>query len=278
MQVSIRIFLGYFVLLGIAIRIVMRSFSQELVPGMRQSLEEMLVDTANLLAEVVHEEVAAATIADGEFAQAMVAFGQRRFDAVIWFLQKRDSNLIVYITDASGIVLYDSRGRDVGKDYSRWNDVYLTLQGQYGARSSREDENDEFSSIMYVAAPIRAGGQIIGALTVGKPSVAVQPFIEAALRNVRERGIWVMLAALLVGAAISHWLTLSMFLLYAMLYAILRSEDNALLMGSLLLFGVLALVMTATRHLDWYRVAERMGQQTVHIEKTPESAPSQIPG
>jgi inner membrane protein len=42
--------------------------------------------------------------------------------------------------------------------------------------------------------------------------------------------------------------------LYGVLYGILVSEDNALMMGSLLLFGVLAAIMLATRKLDWYGV------------------------
>jgi len=42
--------------------------------------------------------------------------------------------------------------------------------------------------------------------------------------------------------------------LYAVLYVLLQSEDYALLLGSLLLFGVLALVMVITRRVDWYRV------------------------
>ncbi|AOW15440.1 hypothetical protein LPB072_06705 [Hydrogenophaga crassostreae] len=42
--------------------------------------------------------------------------------------------------------------------------------------------------------------------------------------------------------------------LYGVLYGILVSEDNALMMGSLLLFGVLAAIMVATRRLDWYGV------------------------
>ncbi len=40
----------------------------------------------------------------------MEAFGERRLNAVIWFLKKRDPNMVVYITDANGIVRYDSRG------------------------------------------------------------------------------------------------------------------------------------------------------------------------
>ena len=210
MKLSVRIFLGYFILLGFAIWFVMRTFNAELVPGMRQTLEEVLVDTANLLAELVAEEVAQGELSnDSHFHSAMSAFSQRGLDARIWFLKKRDPNMIVYITDARGVVLYDSRGRATGEDYSRWNDVYLTLRGEYGARTTREDPNDEFSSFMYVAAPIRRGGEIIGVVTVGKPSVTVQPFVERAAANVKEKGALMILAALAVGLLITYWLTFS---------------------------------------------------------------------
>ncbi len=42
--------------------------------------------------------------------------------------------------------------------------------------------------------------------------------------------------------------------LYGVLYGVLLSEDNSLLMGSLLLFLALGTVMIATRRVDWYRV------------------------
>ncbi|MFP3787498.1 inner membrane CreD family protein, partial [Burkholderia sp. SIMBA_024] len=44
--------------------------------------------------------------------------------------------------------------------------------------------------------------------------------------------------------------------LYGVLYSLLVSEDNALLMGSLLLFGILAAIMWLTRRLDWYALNE----------------------
>ncbi len=40
--------------------------------------------------------------------------------------------------------------------------------------------------------------------------------------------------------------------LYAVLYALLQSEDYALVGGSLLLFALLAAVMLGTRRVDWY--------------------------
>lgn len=42
--------------------------------------------------------------------------------------------------------------------------------------------------------------------------------------------------------------------LYGALYGLLRSEDHALLLGAVLLFGVLAATMALTRRLDWSRV------------------------
>ena len=54
--------------------------------------------------------------------------------------------------------------------------------------------------------------------------------------------------------------------LYGVLYGILVSEDNALMMGSLLLFGVLAAIMVATRKIDWYNV---MGKEVSPEAATP---------
>ncbi|MDR0634777.1 MAG: cell envelope integrity protein CreD, partial [Azoarcus sp.] len=45
--------------------------------------------------------------------------------------------------------------------------------------------------------------------------------------------------------------------LYAVLYVILQLEEKSLLMGSLLLFALLAAIMTGTRRLDWHALTER---------------------
>ena len=45
--------------------------------------------------------------------------------------------------------------------------------------------------------------------------------------------------------------------LYGVLYGVLLSEDNSLLMGSLLLFLALGAVMITTRRVDWYRIDPR---------------------
>jgi inner membrane protein len=45
--------------------------------------------------------------------------------------------------------------------------------------------------------------------------------------------------------------------LYGLLYGLLSAEDYALLMGSLLLFGLLGVFMVLTRKLDWYGVGAK---------------------
>jgi inner membrane protein len=57
-------------------------------------------------------------------------------------------------------------------------------------------------------------------------------------------------AGALFGAAIAT--------LYGALYALLQLEQTALLLGSIMPFAVLAAMMVATRHIDWYRLFERM--------------------
>lgn len=58
-------------------------------------------------------------------------------------------------------------------------------------------------------------------------------------------------------------------LLYASLYGLLVSEDNALVLGSGLLFVILAALMLATRKIDWYQVAAHSGQPPTAPQRTP---------
>jgi len=100
-------------------------------------------------------------------------------------------------------VRFDSEGRALGTDYSRWNDVYLTLRGKYGARMTRDVPGDEASTVMYVAAPVRDGARIIGVLTIAKPISSVQAFIERSQRKILKWGALLLGLSLLIGVAIT---------------------------------------------------------------------------
>ena len=51
--------------------------------------------------------------------------------------------------------------------------------------------------------------------------------------------------------------------LYSALYGLLVSEDNALLLGALVVFGAIALAMVLTRKVDWYRLGADAGESNV---------------
>jgi two-component system, OmpR family, sensor histidine kinase CreC len=71
MKLSLRIFIGYFLIVGIGAYFLLNTVVSELKPGVRQSTEETLVDIANLLAEIVKDEVKNGSINNGRFAQSI---------------------------------------------------------------------------------------------------------------------------------------------------------------------------------------------------------------
>jgi two-component system sensor histidine kinase CreC len=105
-------------------------------------------------------------------------------------------------------VLFDSDGgRDEGKDYSQWRDVYLTLRGSYGARATRLDPGIPSSSVMHVAAPIHAGDRIAGVLTVAKPTGTLDLYVRAATPKIAAAGLVAALAVTALGLLLSALVT-----------------------------------------------------------------------
>lgn len=228
MRLGIRIFLVYFLFVGLAGYFLLNTVREQIRPVVRQSSEETLVDTANLLAEILHDDVKAGTLGQSRLPEVLKAYGLRSPGARIWGLEKHQVSHRIYVTDAQGIVLLDSSGQALGQDYSRWNDVYLTLRGQYGARSTRSVEADESTSVMHVAAPILDQGHIIGVVTVAKPNSSLQPYIDRSERRLLTLGLGVIVMGLLVGAALSWWLARSLRKLARYAQAVSEGERAAL--------------------------------------------------
>jgi len=207
MSLGLRIFLVYVLFIGLTGYFVLNTVMEEIRPGVRQSTEETLVDTANLMAEILKDDFKAGTLSQNRWPELLRAYGERQPKATIWGLPKNQVNHRIYVTDAKGIVVLDSSGLAVGQDYSRWNDVYLTLRGEYGARSSRSDPNDPNSSVMHVGAPIRDDGRIIGVVTVAKPNSSLQPYVDRTERRLLGYGAGLIILGLLFGALLSWWLS-----------------------------------------------------------------------
>ncbi|WP_421711865.1 two-component system sensor histidine kinase CreC [Alcanivorax sp.] len=208
MKLGQRLLVFYFLILGVVSWFVLDLVFGQAKPLVRQSAEETLVDAANLLAEIVAEDAESGEIViTPSLRQALNRYAGRTPDADIWGLKKDRIHTHIYITGPTGTVLFDSRGKDEGEDFSRWNDVHLTLQGRYGARTTRTDPEDPSTSVMYVAAPIRHSGSLIGVISLGKPGRAIEPFVQRAERHLLLYGGAALFGCLLLGALLAWWLS-----------------------------------------------------------------------
>ena len=206
MRIGMRLLLGYFLIVAIAAWFVLSIFLQEVKPGVRRATEGTLIDTATLLAEFARADMLAGNAQTGELAQAFSHLNQHKLSANISGITKSKNEYRVYLTNDKGIVLFDSTGKATGQDYSQWNDVWLTLKGKYGARSTPVNANNPESTVMYVAAPVRDGQNIIGVLSVGKPNSAMDPVIRRSERRILWAGVALLGIALMIGFGFVLWI------------------------------------------------------------------------
>jgi two-component system sensor histidine kinase CreC len=279
-KLGLRLLLGFFLISGLAAFFVLRVFVLEVRPSVREVMEDMLVDTANILAELAHDDLqrmpVGGTLDGSRFASGVRDYASRPVDAKIWDLDKRSLDYRIYVTDASGRVVFDSGRRDgasaVGEDYSRWRDVARTLTGRYGARATREVQTDERTSVMYVAAPVKDGDRVMGVLTVAKPISTVQPFIDRAERKILLQGAWLLGLSLLIGVLVTGWIVWSVRRLRAYAQQVQFGERLAppALSGEL---GELAKAMQSMRdRLDGREHLEQTVRALTHELKSPMAA------
>lgn len=206
MSIFLRIWLAFSLVLVMGAYLTIKTLQEEVKPSVRQAIEDTLADNANLIAALVVDDVKTGKVDTPEFREKIADVLQRPVRAQIWQYQKENVDQHIYITNDKGIVLFDSQGLAIGKDYSRWNDVRRTLEGKYGARTTRRDPDDELSSTMFVAAPIIDQQKIIGVVSVSKKNQLLQPFIERAQQQMLKQGLWVVVLALILSGGVAWWL------------------------------------------------------------------------
>ena len=189
-------------------------------PTAQQVIEDTLLDTSKLLAASLQMPLSSGQLYDEQY--------QTKLDAAFIgaptiskttdpeYKNKSPSSFRIYVTDDKGIVIYDSLpepDNDEGQDYSRWNDVYLTLNGQYGARSTTLDHNQRDGTVMYVAQPIKdETGNLIGIISVGKPVASVLPYLDDTRNRMLITALLMSIAALILAGLVAWWLKQSISL------------------------------------------------------------------
>lgn len=250
MRIGLRLLLGYFLILGLALFVVLRVFVEEVKPGTRLAMEDSLIDAANAFAQLAAPDMKAGVIADGSFARALQAYPEVKPGANLWGFRKDGVHYRIVITDAQGIVRFDTAGQAVGADHSRWNDVVRTLRGEYGARSSPGAEGNPDNTVMHVAAPIRDGERVIGVLTVSRPNETLQPYIERSQRRIWLWSWGLLGLSLLIGVLFSWWIASSL--------SRLRGYANAVAHGERARLPVLGRLSGNTEFSDLAQALEHM--------------------
>lgn len=208
LSIRARVILSYLVIVGVGFICLTKKMSSDVRPRYLEAEEETMVDIANVLASIAEQSW---TGNQTDFTSLRAAYNsarERKFSAHIYEVTKSSLDLHVYATDASGRVVFDSNdGKAVGADYSRFNDVYLTLRGKYGSRSTRTVKADSATSVLHVAAPIRHNGQIAGVLTVAKPLASMGAFMQRTQKRILLLGTVAAAGVVLLGVLFSAWLT-----------------------------------------------------------------------
>jgi len=202
------LFLVYLMILAVCFSYPLMQIGGRLRTAYLESAEEPLVDTANILAAYVGQETERGHFSTDEFYRVFEEAYGRKVGAQIYEMRKDTVDLSVYITDAKGIVLFDSASREtIGQDFSTWRDVQRTLDGEYGARIRRDPKDPNATAALFVAAPIRASGKIAGVLTVIKPTTNIAAFVGVALPRVFKMSAVSLAAAVVLALGMSMWVT-----------------------------------------------------------------------
>ncbi|MBX3606634.1 MAG: two-component system sensor histidine kinase CreC [Piscinibacter sp.] len=174
-------------------------------PRYRESAEESQVETAHLLAALVEQHTVDGLI-DAEVLRPIFRDTYARgFSARIFDFEKTGVELQALVVDRRGHVVFDSLGRREGEDWSGWRDIGAALRGEYRARTTPRIPGDDLSSVMYVSAPVRSQGEIVGAVSVGKPVQSLNQFVAAARRKTLLVGATSVAAVLVLVLILMLW-------------------------------------------------------------------------
>jgi two-component system, OmpR family, sensor histidine kinase CreC len=209
MKLGARIFFCYILIFAVCFYYPIHWVVKNLRTRYLESVEDPLVDQANILAGIVGLEMETNRFDSEKLYTAFETIHNRSLSAGIYDMVKTRVDMQIYITDTHGTIIFDSQNKaHMGKDYSKWRDVRLTLEGQYGARTTRSDPEDPTSSVLYVATPLTVKGKIVGVLTVGKPTTNINNFLTDAKPRIFRVGILSLMAAAVFSLLASVWITL----------------------------------------------------------------------
>lgn len=274
MKLGTQLFLCIVAVIGLAMYEMCDFTLSELKPRYREAIEETLVDAAHIVAfelgahwEEHHGDPA-------WFARSFPTGTSDPIRAQIYGYLKTSLDLRVTITNKEGIILFDSLDpAKVGSDASQWRDVFLTLRGEYGARTTRDDPENPLSTVLYVAAPIRSAGIVTGVVALGKPTKSSNFFInELRSRLLRVTGLTAF-SLVVIASVLARFVTRPIRLLTEYARDVAAGNERPPPRFGKGEIGELGHAFFAMRHaLEGHKYVEEYVQHLTHELKSPVAA------
>lgn len=207
-----RIFIGILLVYTLGLAVLVFRAARGIDPHYRDAAEESLVETTQLLASLVEQDLQAGVIDTTRLGPVFQSLYARRFQAQIHGMAKTKVELRMLVSDRNGRMVFDSTGKPLDPYFNRWRDVQLALAGQYGARTTPDTPDtpgQPGSAVVYVSAPVRwmHGGQtqIVGVVTLGKPTRSLNPLMASAREKIILLGLAGVLPVLLLAVLAAVW-------------------------------------------------------------------------
>ena len=207
MKLGLRIFICYFTIFVVCFFFPINWVVENLRVRYLEGVEDPLVDQANILAAIVGHDIGEGSFDGDKWEKIFRDVKSRDISARIYQFNKMNVDISIYITDKNGKVIFDSDNKEnIGKDFKIWRDVRLTLAGKYGARTTRKDPEDNKSSVLYVAAPVKVNGNIEGVLTIAKPTTNINNFVANSQPRFLKVSLISVLSAMVLSLLTALWI------------------------------------------------------------------------
>lgn len=171
------------------------------------STEAGMIDTAAVISELYGRIVAENRADPSKLPQAFTELGynlEQTSSLKQWIFRMDDAEVDTFFVlyDAEGRIVFDSRPNpEPGKIYADWRDVRNALRGRYGARWELIPSGSRV--YLYSTLPVTLEGQVVGAVSVVKPTNRIRNFISDSLWKLALPGF----AAILFAAGLAYMLS-----------------------------------------------------------------------
>lgn len=195
MKIRTAIFGVYVAASAVGFALLMAFILSEVRPRYVESMRRTLNDTAALLSVLVENELSPEASLGSDWRERLAA------------VDPASGGLRVYVTDARGLVTFDSAGgREVGRDYSQRPE----MQTFFERESYRNDaESGVIDGEIRVAAPVRRAGAVLGYVGVARPLSSFADAIWRARVRLLAGALLLALAMIVAGWWIANRVTRS---------------------------------------------------------------------